>query len=159
RRRLAAPAMSELSAEQQARLERCRERWQAVVHSTTPADRGRAEHALRELYRQSGRPQPEQIVWCDSPREPPQRQHEVGGGHDIWRSMGVSVGEHAWRTVLSELEAAIPARVFQALEGSQWRRYSRSVYRDPTVPEESARQPGTEVARSDGPAGRIAVAH
>ncbi|MFR9793435.1 DUF6745 domain-containing protein [Streptomyces sp. MB22_4] len=43
--------------------------WRAVASATGPADRAAAEEGVRLAYRLAGLPEPETIVWADSPRE------------------------------------------------------------------------------------------
>jgi hypothetical protein len=56
-----------LTEEQQERFDEFVERWTAIGLCTDPADRPRAEAAIREIYRQGGLPPPRAIVWCGSP--------------------------------------------------------------------------------------------
>ncbi|MCH5671141.1 DUF6745 domain-containing protein [Streptomyces gilvus] len=42
--------------------------WRAYASATAPADRVTAEHGIRRAYREAGLPEPEQVVWADSPR-------------------------------------------------------------------------------------------
>jgi hypothetical protein len=44
-----------------------RAEWLVILRSTEPADRARAEAALRELYVASELPAPGHFFWCDSP--------------------------------------------------------------------------------------------
>ena len=41
--------------------------WLAQLHSTEPADRPRAEAAVRRLYAAAGFPEPKHVLWFDSP--------------------------------------------------------------------------------------------
>src|SRR5262249_37472285 len=43
------------------------DRWTRISLSTGPADRPRAEAAIRNMYRQGGFDPPQAIVWCESP--------------------------------------------------------------------------------------------
>ena len=45
-----------------------RARWLAHLHSTAPADRPRAEAAVRAMYAAAGFPEPHYFFWFDSPR-------------------------------------------------------------------------------------------
>jgi hypothetical protein len=56
-----------LTEEQQERFDEFVERWTAIGLCTDPADRPRAEAAIREIYRQGGLPPPRAIIWCGSP--------------------------------------------------------------------------------------------
>ncbi|CAL2057087.1 conserved protein of unknown function [Streptomyces murinus] len=42
--------------------------WRAVASATGPADRAAAEEGVRLAYRLAGLPEPETVVWADSPR-------------------------------------------------------------------------------------------
>src|SRR5690348_4243524 len=44
-------------------------RWRAVAAATGPADRAAAEDGVRLAYRLAELPEPERIIWADSPRE------------------------------------------------------------------------------------------
>jgi hypothetical protein len=56
-----------LTTEQKSRLDEFVDRWTHIALSTDPADRPRAEAAIRETYRQGGLEPPKAIVWCGSP--------------------------------------------------------------------------------------------
>src|SRR6516164_11490923 len=56
-----------LTPEQIARFAEFRDRWIEIGLCTEPADRPRAEAAVREMYRQGGLEPPAKIVWCGSP--------------------------------------------------------------------------------------------
>jgi hypothetical protein len=57
-----------LTAAQEARFSEFVEKWTQIGLSTEPADRSRAEAAIREMYKQAGLAAPKTIVWCGSPR-------------------------------------------------------------------------------------------
>src|SRR5688572_8619371 len=48
-------------------LAEVRASWLAHLHSTAPADRARAEAAVRALYAAAGFPEPRHFFWFDSP--------------------------------------------------------------------------------------------
>jgi hypothetical protein len=56
-----------LTPEQEARMAEYAARWTEISLATSPADRPRAEAAIREMYRQGGLEPPAKIVWCGSP--------------------------------------------------------------------------------------------
>ena len=56
-----------LTAGQEARLPEFVERWTQIGLSTEPADRPRAESAIRKMYVLAGLAPPRMIVWCGSP--------------------------------------------------------------------------------------------
>lgn len=56
-----------LTLEQQAMMSVYRDKWMAIGLCTEPADRPRAETALRLIYKESALTTPKQIVWVSSP--------------------------------------------------------------------------------------------
>jgi hypothetical protein len=56
-----------LTEAQIARFPEFVERWTQIGLCTDPAERPRAEAAIREMYRQGGLESPARIVWCGSP--------------------------------------------------------------------------------------------
>jgi uncharacterized protein DUF6745 len=50
-------------------MDTCVDDWRAAGEETDPADRAVAEAGARLAYRESGLPEPEQVVWAASPRE------------------------------------------------------------------------------------------
>jgi hypothetical protein len=59
--------ITSLTDEQEARIGEFVERWTRIGLCTDPADRPRAEAAIRDMYRQGGLEPPTTIVWCGSP--------------------------------------------------------------------------------------------
>lgn len=59
--------IEKLSPEQEALLTVYRDKWMAIGLSTKPADRPRAEAAIRTLYADIGLTAPKQIIWTTSP--------------------------------------------------------------------------------------------
>src|SRR5215471_18380124 len=97
----------ELTEAQLARVPEFADRWTKIGLCTEPADRPRAEAAIREMYRQGGLDPPAKIVWpgvgvpiynsvfaCiwDSVR--------VGRGGGVW---DVGVGAGVWHSVRASL--------------------------------------------------------
>lgn len=56
-----------LTPAQEARLSEFCDKWLAIGLSTEPADRPKAEAAIRQAYRLAGLDEPRKIVWCGSP--------------------------------------------------------------------------------------------
>jgi hypothetical protein len=56
-----------LTPAQQARMAEYAARWTEIALCAGPADRPRAEAAIREIYGQDGLEPPAKIVWCGSP--------------------------------------------------------------------------------------------
>jgi hypothetical protein len=61
------PNVPRLTDEQRARCSEFADQWTKIALCTDPADRPRAEAAIREIYRQGGLQPPSTIVWCGSP--------------------------------------------------------------------------------------------
>ena len=95
-----------LTAGQEARLPEFVERWTQIGLSTEPADRPRAESAIRKMYALAGLAPPRMIVWCGSPvslglaraitfdgalRERIEAFGSHGISESIWRSISASV--------------------------------------------------------------------
>src|SRR5258708_3985009 len=59
----------ELTAAQLNKLPAYRDFWRQQVVSTAQADRPDAEEAIRRLYRDLSKPEPECFLWFDSPLE------------------------------------------------------------------------------------------
>nr|WSX53071.1 hypothetical protein OG409_31615 [Streptomyces sp. NBC_00974] len=91
--------------------------WRAVAAATGPADRAAAEAGVRLGYRAAGLPEPERIVWADSPRAAMRLLAEPQGpwGTD---ARGRSVRE----TVRSAPWAAERARLHARLGPQGWGR-------------------------------------
>lgn len=64
-----ASRLDRLEPEQEARLAEIREEWRAAGLATGPADRLRAERAMRDAYRAAGLPPPALFLWVRSPLE------------------------------------------------------------------------------------------
>jgi hypothetical protein len=56
-----------LTADHTSRMAEYAERWAQIGLCTDPADRPRAEAAIRDMYQQGGLEPPKKIVWCGSP--------------------------------------------------------------------------------------------
>ena len=59
--------ITSLTEAQKAQMAAYRDKWIEIGLSTAPADRPRAERALRAAYRAAGLREPRSIVWCGSP--------------------------------------------------------------------------------------------
>jgi hypothetical protein len=120
-----------LTDAQKARAVEFRDRWMEIGLCTDPADRPRAEAAIREMYRQGGLEPPARIVWCGSPlsqgltrsimvaRKPIERLWEsVGtnvryhiGGRTSDDNLRPSVGHNIWQSIGARVEDRIRATV------------------------------------------------
>jgi hypothetical protein len=109
------------------------ERWQQAVGSTGPADRARAEAAMRQLYRDGGWPEPE-IVWVGSPHAllVEQARRAEDGWKMIWQALGSAIGDQAWRALWDHLEASLVERLWEELRGVAVERNLPSAHRAET---------------------------
>ena len=112
--------LDKLTAEQEARFGEFVERWTAIGLCTDPADRPRAEEAIREAYKMGGRELPEKIVWCGSPLGQAltraiviQNRASVGASvrASVRDSVGDSVGDSVWASVRASVRDSVRASV------------------------------------------------
>ena len=129
-------SIERLTDEQKARAAEFRDRWMQIGLCTDPADRPRAEAAIREMYRQGGLEPPVRIVWCGSPlsqgltrlimvvKNPIERlwegvgtnvRHHIGGGESD-ANLRPSVSHSIWQSVGARVED----RVLAIVRNSVW---------------------------------------
>jgi hypothetical protein len=104
-----------LTPEQIARFAEFRDRWTRIGLCTEPADRPRAEAAIRDMYRQAGREPPAKIVWCSSPLSLCLTRAIVLNRSNLMQSIGASVldrvgdrvGVSVWRSVRASVSASV----------------------------------------------------
>ena len=118
--------IDKLTPGQVARFPEFVERWTQVGLSTDPADRPRAEAAIRESYRCAGLELPRSIVWCGSPLSQGLTRAIIldkklikGVGDSVWASVRASVwasvrdsvrdsvGDSAWDSVRDSVRASV----------------------------------------------------
>jgi uncharacterized protein DUF6745 len=125
-----------LTDAQKARAAEFRDRWMQIGLCTDPADRPRAEAAIRETYRQGGLEPPARIVWCGSPlsqgltrsimivKKPIERlwesvgtnvRHYVGGGKSD-ANLRPSVSHSIWQSV----GARVGDKIWATVRNSVW---------------------------------------
>ena len=97
------------------------ERWTDIGLSTLPADRGAAEAAIADMYRQGGLSPPEKIVWCGSPLSQGLTRAIIldkkaleNLGASVWASAGDSV----WASVKASVWASVKASVWASVRDS-----------------------------------------
>ena len=120
-----------LTDSQKARAAEFRDRWMEIGLCTDPADRPRAEVAIRETYRQGGLEPPARIVWCGSPlsqgltrlimvvKKPIEslwesvgtnvRHHIDGARSDA--NLRPSIGHNIWQSIGARVEDRVRATV------------------------------------------------
>jgi hypothetical protein len=111
-----------LTPEQIARFDEFRDRWIRIGLCTEPANRPRAEAAIRDMYRQGGREPPAKIVWCSSPLSLCLTRAIVLNRSNLMQSIGASVldrvgdrvGVRVWRSV----KASVSASVWDSVEAN-----------------------------------------
>ena len=85
--------------------------WKSYGLSTEPADRPRAEAAIRLMYANAGLPEP-RIVWTQSP---------LGNALALQvMKKGASVGDSVWTSVRASVGASVRASVWDSVGDSVW---------------------------------------
>ncbi|MEU7463558.1 MULTISPECIES: DUF6745 domain-containing protein [Streptomyces] len=77
--------------------------WRAVASATGPADRAAAEEGVRLAYRLAGLPEPETVVWADSPREGASLVARLTTEGTAGRSVRDAVRARPWATARRQL--------------------------------------------------------
>jgi hypothetical protein len=112
-----------LTEAQIARIPEFVERWTKIGLCTDPADRPRAEAAIREMYRQGGLEPPSRIVWCGSPLSQWLTQ-AIMIDCELWDVVADSVWDSVrtgvWHRVLTSLPDSVRASVRDSVEESVW---------------------------------------
>lgn len=100
------PKIESLTKAQQAKFPEYIKRWTDIGLSTQPADRPRAEAAIRKMYECGGLKAPKRIVWCGSPlsqgltREAVNKIASTLAGPNkkasVWASVGDSVRDSVY---------------------------------------------------------------
>ena len=104
--------IEKLTAEQEAMFGDYVERWTRIGLCTDPADRPKAEQAIRDAYRLGGRSEPDRIVWCGSPfgmalTRAIIQQHGASVGASVGDSVGASVGASVRDSVRDSVRASV----------------------------------------------------
>src|SRR6267154_2609894 len=113
--------IEELTEAQRERIPEFVDRWTKIGLCTDPADRPRAEAAIRDMYRQGGLDPPKAIVWCGSPLAQVLTRIIIldkklmtangGVGTSVWASVEVSVRNSLEARIWDSVGASVRARV------------------------------------------------
>jgi hypothetical protein len=106
-----------LTAEQIAQFPEFVERWTKIGLCTEPADRPRAEAAIREMYRQGGLEPPAAIVWCGSPLSQG-LSRAIIRDPKLMPAVRDSVGDSVWANVTDTLRGSAEDSVGESAWGS-----------------------------------------
>ncbi|MEW2624158.1 DUF6745 domain-containing protein [Streptomyces sp. NPDC048106] len=79
------------------------DKWRAVARATGPADRAAAEEGVRLAYRLAGLPEPESILWVDSPREGAVLAARITAAGTAGRGVRDAVRTRPWATARRRL--------------------------------------------------------
>ena len=112
--------ISKLTPAQTARFPEFVERWTKIGLCTDPADRPRAEDAIRQMYRCGGLEPPKQIVWCGSPlTQGLTRAIILDGktGASVRASVGASVRDSVRASVWDSVGDSVEASVWNSVYG------------------------------------------
>ena len=127
-----------LTAEQIAKFPAYVEKWTNIGLSTEPADRPRAEAAIRLMYERANMEPPSKIVWCASPLsmaltrycllQLPQMKDSVGAsvrasirdsvGASVGASIRDSIGDSVWASVRASIRDSVRASVRASIRDS-----------------------------------------
>jgi hypothetical protein len=99
-----------LTPGQIARFDEFRDRWIRIGLCTEPANRPRAEAAIREMYRQGGLEPPAKIVWCGSPLSQCLTRAIILE-QKLMPSIGDSVEGSVWGSVKASVDGSLRASV------------------------------------------------
>ena len=117
--------ITELTPEQEAMFSEYVRRWTAIGRCCDPADRGKAEQAIRLMYQAGGCEPPPKIVWCTSPLasaltrsiarqlQKDSIRDSVGDSvwgsvsDSVWGSIRDSVGASVWGSVGDSVGASV----------------------------------------------------
>ena len=104
------------TASQEARYAEFRDKWVAIGLSTAPAQRERAEEAVRQSYRCAGLSPPARIVWCGSPLSVGLTRAVIMDTrlvysimHSVVDSFGASVWASVWASVMNSVRDSVVA--------------------------------------------------
>ena len=116
--------IEQLTPEQIARSPEFIDKWTKIGLSTEPADRPRAEAAIRLMYENTGLPLPEQIVWFDSPTAMFTKYKKTDNrsvSSAVWDAVRGAVGDvihgAVWDVAVS---SAVSSAVWDAVWDAVW---------------------------------------
>ena len=120
--------IEKLTPEQIAKFPDYVREWTAYGTSTEPADKPRAEAAIRTMYEIAGR-NPPQIIWCDSPLSMILTKlciEKMPKG--VWDSVWASVGDSVRASVRDSVRASVGDSVGDSVWDSVWASVRDSVW-------------------------------
>lgn len=88
--------ITELTDKQKNRFVEFRDKWLAIGLSTEPANKPKAEDAIRQMYVASQLKPPSQIIWCGSPR-----------GNGLVRFILQNIQQSVWQSVRQSVEQSV----------------------------------------------------
>ena len=116
-----------LTEKQKEQLSVYREKWIKIGLSTEPANREKAEIAIKEMYRLSGLKDPEKIVWCGSPLSQGLTRaiilnkkliKDIGKQVSVWSSVADSVRDSVWSSVADSVRSSVGDSVEDSVRSS-----------------------------------------
>jgi hypothetical protein len=124
--------IEKLTDEQIARIPEFVERWTKIGLCTDPADRPRAEAAIRDMYRQGGLEPPSRIVWCGSPvsqlfTQGIDRKLKIGPV-GWWGSVSYSVVRSVRDSVWACVRDGVPDGIWDSMWDGVWNCLGNSLY-------------------------------
>jgi len=115
--------IKQLTSEQAARLPKFIEKWTKICLSTEPADRPRAEAAIRLMYEAGGLTPPEKIIWFDNPLA----MYVEFGKTENQNTVRDAVGYAVWDAVLNAVWSVVQDAVWSVVSSAVWDTVSSAV--------------------------------
>lgn len=140
-----------LTPEQEALLPEYREKWRKIALSKEPIDRQQATEAIKAAYAAIGKPEPDVVLFCDSPQAVPKTllsilKRQLGRelewlaqsyskeqqAEQLRQNLGSSSArqfeEQLHYYLRSQLEAQLDWRVITTLDGRLWESYDLQLW-------------------------------
>jgi hypothetical protein len=108
--------IEQLTLEQTARFPEFIDKWTKIGLSTEPADRPRAEAAVRLMYKIGGLPSPEKIVWFDSPMAMYIKYKKIDN-RAVWDAVRSTVRDAVRSTVRDVVSGIVRSTVRDVVSG------------------------------------------
>lgn len=100
--------IKKLTKKQRAKFDEYVKRWTGYGTSTEPADRPRAEAAIRMMYHAVGLTPPKQIIWAGSPQSMMLAKNAWGSaGGDVGKSVGLYVRNSVCSSIIESIREGL----------------------------------------------------
>ena len=107
--------IDQLTPEQEAQLPAIRDEWLRIGLSTDPADRPRAEQAIKQAYHRAGLEPPELVLWFESPLAGLLAANIINANQ-----VSDQVWNQVWNQVRNQVRNQVPDQVWNQVWGQVW---------------------------------------